>query len=866
MISLRTFILLLCALFSFCAAAAEIALAGELKIEKTGPGAQITFTLAAPTDIEVAVLSADGKVVRHLAAGVLGGKFPPPAPLKPGLAQQLAWDGNDDFAKPATGAPFTVRLRAGTNVKFGRFIGQDPYTFGFINSLTTDEAGNLYATACAGDTYQYALTLRVFSPDGAYLRTLIPFPADLNAAAVSQVARWDEQKREFIPHNYQSGNPITYPVEAGPEALRIVAAGKHGIIMTSENKMMRMDLDGGKFTGPTPLWSKSADLKNPAWNTPQLAASPDGRYLYISNVAGTKYQPKSPADTDPKWPQGRIYRLDTTQQSDPQPFYDLELPDWQQTHYWLPDAWNKRTAAAGIATDSAGHIYICDLVNQQIVEIDADGKKVSATKAPWPERVHVAANGDLYVICRLDKPKDGHVGKKLIRLTGRGDLARITAELPLPNRLGESSALGLRDGKPVLWIAGGNSLICLRAAENSFEKVETQFKPSPDALVDWARLAVDGERDEIYVNNGTSLTARYDGRTGEGGLLRKDNKTFYCVDITVGYDGLLYLRTGDSFTGPLARYTRDLIPAPFATGTHVLYEIYNRMGIGFSDKGVAAGPHGECYDFYMYDWNRYFVAGFGGDGKAMKGNYLQGKIKKPDPKSPLAKLPEDRLVNSAVIGPVPAEGGGLCVDLAGNIYVGMRLLPKDYGTPPGFEKDPAFNTWTGSIIKFPPTGGTVLGAVKADDINDAQGPRIPCNGGKTIIGATAIYPGLSPFSGGSYGGNSSSCVCRVSRFGIDRYARLVYANSVTCSATLIDNASNKILEFGGYGNFDSQFINPNLPAGKTGQPTVATPQFPLAWPTGAGMSDSAIYILDTYGKRVLRADKTWALEKTAAVN
>lgn len=840
--------------------AAEVALVDGVKLSRNADATEISFTLTAGTDVEVAVIAADGKVARHLAAGVLGGALPPPAPLKPGLIQTILWDGKDDFGKPAQGAPFKVRLRAGMGVKFGRFIGEDAYTFGFINSLITDNEGNLYATACAGDTNQYSPTLRVFAPDGSYRRTLIPFPASLSADAAASIARWDESKGAFVPHNFQSGNPITYPVEAGPEALRVVAVGKRWVTMMSGNKLMAMNLEGGRFTGPTPLWSKAAELKNPAWNTPQVAASPDGKYLYISNVAGTKYQPKTFADTDPKWPQGRIYRVATNKPgTDPQPFYDLELPDWEQKHYWLPDAWNKRTAAAGIATDDAGHLFICDLVNQQIVEVDSEGKKVSTSKAPWPERVHAASNGDLYVICRLDKPKDGRVGKKLIRITGRGEASKITAEMPLAGRLGEASAVGVRDGKPVLWIAGGSTLICLRATADRFEPVKTEFKQRPDAMLDWARIAVDGERNEIYVNNGTSLTARYDGQTGEGGMLRKDGKPFYCVDLAVGYDGLLYLRTGDSFSGPLARYTRDLSPAAFATGTHLLYEIYNRMGIGFSDKGVGAGPHGECYDYYMYDWNRYFVAGFDGEGKAIKGNYLQGKMKKPDPKSALAKLPEERLVNSAVIGPVPAEGGGICVDLAGNIYVGMRLLPKDFPMPGGFAKDPAYTTWTGSIVKFPPSGGTVLGAVKADDPADPQGPRIPCNSGKTVVGAIAIYPGLSPFSGGSYGGNSSACVCRVSRFGIDRYARLVYANSVTCSATLIDNSGNKILEFGAYGNFDSQYLN------KSGERPISTPEFPLAWPTGAGMSDTSIYVLDTYSKRVLRADKTWHLEEIAAI-
>jgi DNA-binding beta-propeller fold protein YncE len=611
------------------------------------------------------------------------------------------------------------------------------------------------------------------------------------------------------------------------------------------------------------MWSKNSGLKNPNWNAPQLAMSPDGRYVYFANVANTKYQPKSPADTDATFPNGRVYRQDTTKPGeDPKPFHDLELPDWEQTKYWLPDAWNKRTAAFGITTDRAGHVYVCDLVNQLIVELDADGKTVSKTKAPWPERIHVAPGGDYYVVSRLDKPKDGRTPKKLLRITGRGPDATIAAEMKLADRLGEASALTSIDGRPALWLAGGANLICVSptADGKSFEPVQTQFKPKKESQLDWARLAVDAGRDEIYVNNGTSLTYRYDGKTGEGGLMKKDGKTFYCVDLAVGYDGSLYARVGDTFAGPLARFTRDLDPLPFpATGTHVLYDIYNRMGIGYSDKGLGAGPKGECYDMYMYDWNRYFVAGFDPDGKAIKGAYLRDKMKRPEPKSPNAKLPPERQVDSAVIGPVPAEGGGIAVDLAGNIYVGMRIVPKDFKAPAGFEKDPAYTTWTGSIVKFPPTGGTVLGAVKADDPADPQGPRIECKNGKTVVGAIAIYPGLSPFSGGGYGANGSVCVCRVSRFGLDRYARMVFANSVDCSATLIDNAGNPILSFGAYGNFDSQYVNPNLPQGQASKPTAAVPSMPLAWPTGAVMTDQHIYVLDTYNKRVLRADKTWAL-------
>ena len=57
------------------------------------------------------------------AAGMLGGKIAPPAPLVPGLAQELLWDGKDDLGKLVAEASPTVRVRAGMAVKFGRLIG-----------------------------------------------------------------------------------------------------------------------------------------------------------------------------------------------------------------------------------------------------------------------------------------------------------------------------------------------------------------------------------------------------------------------------------------------------------------------------------------------------------------------------------------------------------------------------------------------------------------------------------------------------------------------------------------------------------------------------------------------------------------------
>ena len=78
----------------------------------------VSFTVSASTDVEVAVIDASGNIIRHLAAGVLGGQYPPPAPLSPGFSQNISWDGKDDYGNPAGSGPFDIRVRLGVVPKF----------------------------------------------------------------------------------------------------------------------------------------------------------------------------------------------------------------------------------------------------------------------------------------------------------------------------------------------------------------------------------------------------------------------------------------------------------------------------------------------------------------------------------------------------------------------------------------------------------------------------------------------------------------------------------------------------------------------------------------------------------------------------
>jgi len=833
------------------ASAGEAAFTAKPLAAKDGDRVKISFTLAAPTDVEIAVLGADGKVVRHLAAGVLGAKNPPPEPLKAGLSQSIEWDGKDDFGKPAAAAK--VRVRAGTGVKFGRFVGCQPY-LGGAQSIACDEEGSIYIQSNPGGAH-----IRVFDSEGRYLREILPLPADLPPEAAKGLMTWDENAKTFRPRNSNALWPGFYG-----GAKLIQASAKNGVLCADFARVYRLDPRGGvigESMASQDLWGGAKRAGFPdnkeggvgVW----MALSPDGKRAYLSGPFGG-------ADAPP----GRVYRVDLDGRDTWKEFVTIKCAGNYQKHmgYW-DTYWGPRSAVQGVAVDAKGRVYVCDRENGRVVAFDEDGKELDSVTVTFPEQVAVhPATGAIYVLQR-DRTSYGDAHVVLMKFDKLGKDAKPSATLKLsPKTRRPQMVLSAGKSRSIVWLTGvPEGMVALEDKGASFEPAKTEYQPPADLPGNWVRFAVDATRDEVYVQDGGNRIYRFDGRTGEGGQLRKDGKVFYATDVSVGYDGLIYFQmaagkseAAQDYSGPLHRYTRDLQPAPYPGGSHVITPyIYSRYGHGLNcEKGLGVGPNGEVYVSVMYNWAKYLVGGFGPDGKPMKGSYLRFSESN-------YKAGQDKNWDSGVIGPIPGANGGVRVDLAGNIYVGMQAVPEGYAPPAGFEKDPAYAGVTGSVVRFGPKGGAVLGVADAVS-QQADAPKIALNRKMTAEGATRVYEGIAPFSG-NWASTSDCCVCRVPRFDLDRYGRLYMPNAISNSVRLVDNSNNLILEFGKYGNFDSQLVNPNTEAGKAGKPTVATPEVPLAWPTGVGASDAHVYVNDSYNNRVLRADLTWKAEESCEV-
>ena len=561
-----------------------------------------------------------------------------------------------------------------------------------------------------------------------------------------------------------------------------------------------------------------------------MAFSPDGKYAYYSNVANTPYEANvHPSKMDQKFPQGRVYRQDLIKAgSDPEKFYDLELPDYDKQKHWLPNAWNKRTAAGSIATDAKGDLLVCDLVNQEIVELSPEGKKTGATKVPWPDKVLVSSKtGTLYVVsCAVSD--GGRPPAELLKITGRGDQAKVAAKLPLKGTLGQTMALDESGDAPALWLGGDGDVLRIEDRGAQLAPGGASILNPDKNIIDFVCVGdVDAEAELVYVTSSSRAGQvwRYNGETGEGGLM-----PFKACDVAIGPGGMIYA-WGDtgSWAGSVARYARDGKPAPLAsTGKHTYGSIWGREGRGNSVPGMDVDWQGRVYAVCGY--NDAHLRVYDAEGKLVD---YEHKVKTKD------KIYGEMVEFPTFLSYIWDQGGSLRVDNALNVYVLELGLPKGSTPPKGFEKDEAYLRCTGTIYKFAPKGGEFKKAGSGWEAAGAAGSyTVPCG----------------PLSG-SWNSLGDCCHCTRARFDVDGYGRLYIPHGVTYKVTVVDNADNPILSFGGYGNYDAQGPGSKEPK----------PEIPLGWPVLAGASDKYIYVGDALNHRVVRADKQFAAEETCEI-
>jgi hypothetical protein len=834
------------------ASAGEIGFAAKPSAARDGDKVKIGFSVSAPTDVEVAVLGKDDKVVCHLAAGALGGSKPPPEPLKAGLVQEVVWNGQDDFGKPAGGGPFKFRVRAGMKPVFDGFAAGSPYALTPIRGMVVDRAGNLYVLDWSYRRGVY--TLKVFDRNGNYMRNLMPFPATLKKEEAAVFNPIDAPGEYLVPRNFRSDMPNLYP--GTPEKLMCIAPDGT-LILGDEGftKIYRIRASDG-----VPVSGRFGEVIRSGKGygaSPSMALSPDGKILYS---AGHALAPdaKKGQKLHPDCPDGRIYKFALDKLTEKQTFADVELPAKcpPPSGCWVAGDGGNNSGLRGITTDSKGNVYVSDYANGKLRKFDPSGKEVGSMAVPgiW-QAVVDDKTGAVYTVSSAG-------GTLLTKFSACEEGAKSLAAMSFASNKGKTGsvpfiAVDFSGEKPQIWLGNVGAyandrftgLLRIEETGQGFKMIEdlSQRGVAPSGV---DRISVDPETDDVYTTDGWAGVWRVNGLTGKfNGPVTKDGHPdlINATDASVSPDGYVYIQKGPSWTGSLARLDRNLKPAPLpGSGLTEFGGVFSRYGTGFCAKGQCVGWDGTFYSLGMFDWNQYFVCTYGPDGKFVAGPRKVGQMVTDAGK---ALEPAIKGVDSGVVAKLPGGCGGVHVDRRGNVYVGVRQVPADYRAPAGFEKDPAFSGMIGSVFMFGKEGGGV-------PVNLAKGKY---NEGTPMEGVLRTYAGLGSFSAW---GLSGCCVCRSPRFDLDPYGRLYMPNPLTYEVRVLDNAGNEICKFGHYGNFDSQWV----PEGsKDGKPILAKPDIPLGWPLAVGVSAKRIYVGDLLNRRVVRVDRKYAAEETCEI-
>jgi hypothetical protein len=169
----------------------------------------ITFASKGKCDATVSIVDKDGKIIRHLASGVLGANAPYPFQQN-SLAQKIEWDGLTTDFKKADPAGCKVKVSLGLQAKYDKSIGYDPAYIPFPKPYGNipnvgDKVGVLVGAGSDGLVYVATSGLAedpnclAFDKDGRYVKTVLPPPAaemEKNAAAMGMklsTTKWGDK-------------------------------------------------------------------------------------------------------------------------------------------------------------------------------------------------------------------------------------------------------------------------------------------------------------------------------------------------------------------------------------------------------------------------------------------------------------------------------------------------------------------------------------------------------------------------------------------------------------------------------------------------------------------------------------------------
>ena len=371
----------------------------EMKDEKNTT--TISFAVKEFCDATVAIENNEGKILRHLASGVLGDNAPEPF-KKSSLEQTIIWDNKDDQGKYLDDkANLKVRVSLGLQAESEKDLYYSPYKR--ISSLTVLYAApeGVYVYEGMGRDH-----VRLYGHDGIYDKTIYPFPASqlkkvkgLNWVKAPDghevVEKESIYKQTMLTSGENDGNDGIGTL--GMEGLgvtgltvkgkRIALAFEHINRLATDGSSGEMPLKGPK----TGIVIKKGGGQTQIIGPTSMAFSPDGKIVYLTGYMWQNGQATN-SGGDISGCLHAVFKMNYENNDEMTVFAGFN----SEKNYGSDDA--HLAVPTSVETDSVGNIYVSDFANDRVQIFDPAGKLLKSLSVKNPAKVLVhQKTGEIFV-------------------------------------------------------------------------------------------------------------------------------------------------------------------------------------------------------------------------------------------------------------------------------------------------------------------------------------------------------------------------------------------------------------------------------------------------------------------------------------
>ncbi|MEX0702250.1 MAG: hypothetical protein WD069_09160 [Planctomycetales bacterium] len=377
--------------------------AAKPQVTLDGDHATISFETKGFCDVTVAIEDGGGKIIRHLASGVLGPNAPAPFETD-SKRQTLHWDGKDDAGRYVDHKEqCTVRVSLGLNPRFERTLNWSPHKrTGNACPLVGPTPEGVYVYEGRGADH-----VKLFDHEGNYLRTIYPFPANkvdqvqgIERREFPQDGRTLPVKQGFVQATLLSSGTsalfeLPYKFGDGYAAQSMAVQGDR--IALCYDHLNRLATDGttgglsltGPQVGRRARWKGYGSYGGgeDIIGATSVAFDPSGKKLYLTGYMWREYY----------MGQGNclngVVVMDYEGDAKPALFAGEMQGDsalgTDDKHFQVP---------SGVACDAQGRVYVADHMNDRVQVFAPDGKFLKTVRTPKPAEVEVdPRTGEIWV-------------------------------------------------------------------------------------------------------------------------------------------------------------------------------------------------------------------------------------------------------------------------------------------------------------------------------------------------------------------------------------------------------------------------------------------------------------------------------------